>query len=236
MLSSPLSRIPEISITRSRSPSPSPATEVFVLDTDEGESKGHRATFLSPPMYSPLHALKPSAPLPVDKKGLDPSRFDALLHTSRERTAAGLGRRPTDLRKAVAVKVHHAKQEERRATFLAKLQALPSPTAVMSPITPPDSPAEFHFSLPSPGLVSPLALFESLDDARDTTKKRTEWVERVHYVKGGDPTQTPRLERVGSRLEYPKSMRLDTSPCLSGLIFLPPHHVNWELPGLLRHH
>jgi hypothetical protein len=88
--------------------------------------------------------------------------------------------------------------EERRATFLAKLQALPSPTAATSPTTPPDSPAEFHFSLPSPGLVSPIALFESLDGARDPTKKRTEWVERVHYVKGGDPTQTPRLERVGS--------------------------------------
>ena len=54
--------------------------------------------------------------------------------------------------------------EERRQTFLARLLASPSssPTTLTTPVTPPDSPAEFHYTLPSPGLVSPLALFETL--------------------------------------------------------------------------
>jgi hypothetical protein len=54
--------------------------------------------------------------------------------------------------------------EERRQTFLARLLASPSssPTTLTTPVTPPDSPAEFHYTLPSPGLVSPLALFEAL--------------------------------------------------------------------------
>ena len=52
---------------------------------------------------------------------------------------------------------------ERRALFLSKIDALPSPTATSLPVTPPESPAVFHFTLPSPGLVSPLALFETLE-------------------------------------------------------------------------
>jgi len=190
MHSSPLSTIPTISIIPSRTPSP--ANDVCGLDGVDG---GH----ISPPLYSPLNPQRLSgSSLPTDKKGLDPNRFDALLRTSRDRMSSGVARRPTDLRKEVTVKVHHAKQEERRATFLAKLRALPSPTATTSPVTPPDSPAEFHFTLPSPGLVSPLALFETFGDAEDGAKKRMEWVERVHYVKGNDPTQIPHLERVGS--------------------------------------
>lgn len=55
--------------------------------------------------------------------------------------------------------------EERRQTFLARLLASPSssPTTLTTPVTPPDSPAVFHYRLPSPGLLSPLALFEALD-------------------------------------------------------------------------
>jgi len=52
---------------------------------------------------------------------------------------------------------------ERRALFLSKIDALPSPTAASLPVTPPESPAVFHFTLPSPGLISPLALFETLE-------------------------------------------------------------------------
>lgn len=50
---------------------------------------------------------------------------------------------------------------ERRAIFLSKVLAPPSPTATLTPKTPPESPAIFHYTLPSPGLVSPLALFET---------------------------------------------------------------------------
>jgi hypothetical protein len=47
------------------------------------------------------------------------------------------------------------------------------------PKTPPESPAIFHYSLPSPGLVSPLALFESLGDNKETAPQI--WVEQVDF-------------------------------------------------------
>lgn len=50
------------------------------------------------------------------------------------------------------------------------------------PKTPPESPAVFHYSLPSPGLVSPLALFESLEEQRaDDKGVRKVWVEQVDF-------------------------------------------------------
>lgn len=50
----------------------------------------------------------------------------------------------------------------RRAIFLSRVLAPPSPTATLTPKTPPDSPAIFHYTLPSPGLVSPLTHLETL--------------------------------------------------------------------------
>jgi len=67
---------------------------------------------------------------------------------------------------------------ERRNIFLSKIEALPSPTATSMPATPPESPAVFHFTLPSPGLVSPLALFEKLEDS---PTERLVRVERVDF-------------------------------------------------------
>lgn len=73
-------------------------------------------------------------------------------------------------------------QVERRALFLSKIGAPPSPTAVSLPKTPPESPAVFHYSLPSPGLVSPLALFESLEEQGLGKKgERKVWVEQVDF-------------------------------------------------------
>jgi hypothetical protein len=92
--------------------------------------------------------------------GLDQDRFQALLQASRSPTGTS---KALDLRKEVAWKAHKSKQIERRALFLSKIEALPSPTAASLPVTPPESPAVFHFTLPSPGLVSPLALFEALE-------------------------------------------------------------------------
>ena len=66
---------------------------------------------------------------------------------------------------------------ERRKLFLSKIEALPSPTAASLPVTPPESPAVFHFSLPSPGLVSPLALFETLDNEVNSRHIRVEQVD-----------------------------------------------------------
>jgi hypothetical protein len=73
---------------------------------------------------------------------------------------------------------------ERRALFLSKLQAPPSPSAVSLPKTPPDSPAIFHYTLPSPGLNSPLTLFDALSHntlANIGLQSVEPWVEQVDF-------------------------------------------------------
>jgi hypothetical protein len=70
---------------------------------------------------------------------------------------------------------------ERRALFLSKLQAPPSPSATMTAKTPPESPAILHYSLPSPGLTSPLALYESITEADQQAFKSHGWVEQVDF-------------------------------------------------------
>lgn len=214
MISAPLSPIPSISITDASfeysplakgngdlPPAYSLTDENLHVETDEDD---FRPFHLAPPpnvvpIRPPGLRLSVSS-LPTDKKGLERARFDDLLRSSRDRGAA---KRPAnDLRREVGIKVHHAKQEERRATFLAKIRALPSPTATMTPATPPESPAEFHFSLPSPGLVSPLAMFETHESKGET------WVERIDYQLTAkadllSPTSPP-VVRIGS-------FRLDNS-------------------------
>jgi hypothetical protein len=70
--------------------------------------------------------------------------------------------------------------------------ALPSPTAAVTPKTPPDSPAIFHYTLPSPGLVSPLTLLESLGrDSTDGTILHAckPWVEQVDFRSYRNPLE-----------------------------------------------
>ena len=69
---------------------------------------------------------------------------------------------------------------ERRVRFLTKLAAPPSPSAADLPVTPPDSPAIFHFTLPSPGLESPLEHFEALLDHPELFEN-TKRVEQVDF-------------------------------------------------------
>jgi len=71
---------------------------------------------------------------------------------------------------------------ERRAIFLSKVLAPPSPSATDLPKTPPESPAIFHYTLPSPGLVSPLALFETYaaENPADPNARES-WVEQVDF-------------------------------------------------------
>ena len=52
----------------------------------------------------------------------------------------------------------------------------PSADAVDLPVTPPDSPAIFHFTLPSPGVVSPLVAVH-----RHKRLEQQPWVERVDF-------------------------------------------------------
>jgi len=128
------------------------------------------------------------------------------LKASRDRN---LSKREFDLRREVGLKAHRSKQEERRARFLAKVGAPPSPTATNLPVTPPESPALFHFTLPSPGLVSPLALFESLGPETGVQPSAC-WVEQVefHWPRG----QNEVTECDGS--QRPFNMRRHSLPSL----------------------
>ncbi|KAG8955484.1 hypothetical protein FRC04_008835 [Tulasnella sp. 424] len=155
---------------------------------------------LPPPTVSPLkeHRLsKPqSASLPTDKKGIDQERFAQLLKSSRERASMKHGRKESvELRKQVTLKVHTTKALERRALFLSKVQSAPTAEAAESPVTPPESPAIFHFTLPSPGMRSPLAVFGELSNEGDKacntvnfprdssapSEPRKGWVEEVDF-------------------------------------------------------
>jgi len=60
------------------------------------------------------------------------------------------------------MKAHKNGHSDRRALFLSKFQAPPSPTATTTPKeTPPETPGIFPYPLSSPGLESSLSLFDS---------------------------------------------------------------------------
>ncbi|KDQ20260.1 hypothetical protein BOTBODRAFT_170257 [Botryobasidium botryosum FD-172 SS1] len=146
---------------------------------DDEEEESHRSRHLvPPPILSPIRGAHYARQV-EDKKGLDVARFEQLLQVSRNKVSTG--KKPVELRKEVTLKAHKNKQLERRALFLSKVGALPSPTAACTPVTPPESPAVFHFSLPSPGLMSPIALFEALEREGTEGAKRPTWVEEVDF-------------------------------------------------------
>ncbi|ESK98396.1 hypothetical protein Moror_146 [Moniliophthora roreri MCA 2997] len=161
--------------------SPFSSTNAIFHDDDDSFRPKH---LTPPPAHIKFNTLVPSPLRPSENtgKGLERERFEALLKSSRERNSSGL-KKGNDLRKEIALKVHKNKQAERRALFLSKVLAPPSPSATSLPKTPPESPAIFHYTLPSPGLVSPLALFESLNDASSgpLTYAREPWVEQVDF-------------------------------------------------------
>jgi len=182
----PVSPVPEIQISLASPEEPqqepfSPFAALSPLMHEDDD--GYRPTLLSPPCMVTPKASRQLSPLrPADApagKGLDRDRFEALLKSSRERNSPVTGKKSPDLRKEIALKAHKSKQMERRAIFLSKVHAPPSPTATGLPKTPPESPAIFHYSLPSPGLVSPLAVFESIQE--DPSHTRESWVEQVDF-------------------------------------------------------
>ncbi|KXN89842.1 hypothetical protein AN958_04846 [Leucoagaricus sp. SymC.cos] len=165
---------------------PEPYSPFQNLSFPEQDKDAFRPTLLTPPPSHTAFAkhLSPLCPpdAPLTNKGLERERFEALLKASRERNALVGAKKAVDLRKEIAHKAHRNKLVERRALFLSKVQAPPSPTATITPKTPPDSPAIFHYSLPSPGLVSPLAMFDSLNDNNDFDKRSCpSWVEQVDF-------------------------------------------------------
>lgn len=189
-VSSPLSprSVPSICISPAAD---APAYSSLALEpTSPEDALSPRSTYLlPPPVRSPSHrTLSPVKA--ADKKGIDQNTFQDLLAANRERAAKRSVNVADRLRREVVVKAHHTKQIERRALFLSRIAAPPSPTSAETAVTPPETPAIFHFSLPSPGLASPLELFE-------TVTSRERWIEQVDYKK---PQRTPARENFPGRL------------------------------------
>jgi len=113
-------------------------------------------------------------------RGLEKTQFEAMIQASRARSAIVGVKKPLALRKEIAVKAQKVMQLERRVRFLNKLCEPPSPSAADSPVTPPDSPTIFHFTLPSPGLQSPWEHFEYVHDHPECYKN-TKRVEQVDF-------------------------------------------------------
>ncbi|TFY64203.1 hypothetical protein EVG20_g6026 [Dentipellis fragilis] len=217
------SPVPQICISPAPAAEPvpepfSPFDAQFSPSSPSGGEDPYRASLLSPPpTVSPRFHRQPSPLRPADAaagKGLEQERFQALLAATRERNSTAGGKRVADLRKEIALKAHKSKQSasqfasqisvdvqflnlvERRAMFLSKLTAPPSPSATMTPKTPPESPAIFHFTLPTPGLVSPLAMFEALDEEDGSFPNVQPWVEQVDYrVRSGKQINSPSPRR-----------------------------------------
>jgi len=165
-----------------------------------------------------LSPLRPSDDA-ISPKGVERGRFEAMLQASRDRNPTASAKRALDLRKEIALKAHN-KQIERRSRFLSKVFAPPSPTATLTPVTPPESPAIFHYSLPSPGLVSPLSLF---DDPKcdPMSYSREPWIEQVDFraldCMGKQPASPiparhferplPSLDQISARLSSQRQVR-----------------------------
>lgn len=202
--------VPEISISLASPEEPTvepfspftPDSPAFRLADDDE----YRPTLLSPPpIVSPkfIRQLSPLRPIDASNpsKGLERERFDAILQACKDRNATVAAKKSPDLRKEIALKAHKTKQStfsacfyiisahlivvlfsvERRTLFLSKVKAPPSPSAAITPKTPPESPAIFHYSLPSPGLESPLEMFESLSLDHSHACLRKPWVEQVDF-------------------------------------------------------
>jgi len=218
------------------------------MQTSVREPDSPRSALLSPPpTLSPrsprrLSPLRPDDVPVAGRQGVEREKFEAMLKASRERNAALGGKKSVDLRKEIAMKVHKSKQVERRALFLSKVMAPPSPTATLTPKTPPESPAIFHYSLPSPGLESPLEVFEMLALENPADPNRAVWVEQVDFRVPGQiriqapprqkPTfsrkKLPSLDQITARLSFQGHVSTGESVREAGAL------ANGRLPAFLR--
>lgn len=228
MLQIPSSPVPSISI--SFAPNQIPVDEPkspFVVSLPVELESPRSQHLLPPPTLSPNQLLRterytqlsPLSPASSSGgKGIERARFEAMLKASKERSAMTGSKKAVDLRKELAVKAQMTKQMERRARFLYKLAEPPSPSAADVPVTPPESPAIFHFSLPSPGLESPIEIFEDVNSHPELyeTSMRIEQVDfrlpkqkeaaaaaarRSHATLYGMPTSPfPSLDQISLRM------------------------------------
>jgi len=183
--------LPVIHITPPIAPSQTGCILPILADECSDSEDPYRPRYLSPPIF-----LLPLTATPLQPK--DSSRRSSSSQCKP--TAIRSRLQGPDLRIAVARRVHSGRQAERRAKFLAKIGAPPSHEATLLPATPPDSPALFHFSLPSPGMVSPLALFETVRSGISETHR----CEKVNFR-----AQMPSLEEISSRLNVKSSSNPD---------------------------
>jgi hypothetical protein len=92
------------------------------------------------------------------------------------------------------------------------VQPSSSPETIGSPVTPPRSPALFHFTLPSPGLVSPLTAFEAFGNPSPTDDE---------YDGDFEESQSQVLN--GRRIFFERVERVDWSKEI-----MSNHHSAWE--------
>jgi hypothetical protein len=165
----------------------------------------------------------------VRGSGLERERFDALLKASQQRSASVGARKSADLRKEIAMRAHKEKQIERRALFLSKLRAPPSPSAIGLPKTPPESPAIFHYTLPSPGLASPLAMFDASPSSHNSVEP---WIEQVDFRLPEDKSLDPKAIRAlqTENTQSPKAKPIPSLEQISARMSLNGH----ELPTRSR--
>jgi hypothetical protein len=113
--------IPSISISLAEDPVHSPFDSLPPsLPSQEDD---YRSSYLSPPpVLSPRFHRQPSPLRPENAtgEGLDPSRFEALLASTRERNACT--KKGPDLRKELAMKAHKSKQSTPFSTLFPFLR------------------------------------------------------------------------------------------------------------------
>jgi len=168
--------------------SPHPLLEPPVVPSSSSHSQVTSSRGVA---FRSRHLTQPSSPPPtlttslsyvegtLRARGREP--FQAFLRASIMRHTNRAG----DSRKKVAL---NACTNAQTLGFLSRILAPPSPTATLTPKTPPDSPAIFHYTLPSPGLVSPLTLFEKFGKGSTygTLSHGCEpWVEEVDFRSSG---------------------------------------------------
>ncbi|KAF8711769.1 hypothetical protein RHS03_01384, partial [Rhizoctonia solani] len=225
-VSSPLSPnrpVPSIYVSPAESPVDFDTPSLEPVSPEESTSS--RSNHLLPPPVGSPHRRTLAPTKAMDKKGLDQATFQDLLAANRERSSKRMVSPADRLRREVVVKAHHSKQFERRALFLSKIIAPPSPTSTETAVTPPESPAIFHFSLPSPGLASPLELFENV-------ASREHWIEEVDYNKKSIRTpardafpagRLPSLDQITARLR--PTLNVNAVPTIPSIVIESPSPV-----------
>ncbi|GJJ09630.1 hypothetical protein Clacol_003854 [Clathrus columnatus] len=172
------SPIPSISISPAppKEPSPiGPQVSPFVFPLAPVDTDSPRPQHLLPPP-SPYHRSSTKrAAGTASGRGIDRSVFQILLQAAKtKKVEIKETNKPTNISEVPFQT--QTKQIERRARFLAKIAESPKASAIDTPVTPPESPAIFHFCLPSPGLESPGEIC-----VQQTGKKQPQRVEHVNF-------------------------------------------------------